>query len=92
MKVKVTKAFVDKHTREFHDIGEVIEVTEERANEILSAGEYIKEVKPEGQPEGKPLDKMTAEELKAFAKENDIDISKAKNKAEILAVLQEAQK
>lgn len=96
MNVKVTKAFIDKHTREFHDIGEVIEVTEERAKEILSAGEYIKEEKtegqPEGQPEDKPLDKMTAEELKAFAKENDINISTAKNKAEILAILQENQK
>ena len=92
MKVKVIKAFIDKHTRKFHDVNEVIEVTEERAKEILSAGEYIKEEKPEGQPEGKALDKMTVEELKAFAAEKNIDISNAKNKAEILAILQEAQK
>lgn len=39
----------------------------------------------------KPLDKMTADELKAFAEENNIDISNAKNKAEILAILQEKQ-
>lgn len=89
MKVKVTKAFIDKHTREFHDMGEVIEVTEERAKEILSAGEYIAIVEEE-----KPdiLATMTVEQLKDFAKDNGFDISKAKNKAEILAILQEAQK
>lgn len=89
MKVKVTKAFIDKHTREFHDMGEVIEVTEERAKEILSAGEYIVIVEEE-----KPdiLATMTVEQLKDFAKDNGFDISKAKNKAEILAILQEAQK
>lgn len=89
MKVKVTKAFIDKHTREFHDYGEIIEVTEERANEILSAGEYIAIIEEE-----KPdiLATMTVEQLKDFAKDNGFDISKAKNKAEILAILQEAQK
>lgn len=87
MFVKVTKEFIDKHTRKYHEYGKVIEVTEERAKEILSAGNYICEVKPEV----KPLDKMTVEELKAFAKENDIDISEAKNKAEILATIQGTQ-
>lgn len=90
MQVKVTKAFIDKHTREFHDIGEVIEVTEERAKEILSAGEYIKEEKTEEKPD--LLAGMTVEQLKDFAKDNGFDISKAKNKAEILAILQENQK
>lgn len=89
MKVKVTKAFIDKHTREFHDMGEVIEVTEERAKEILAAGEYIAIIEEE-----KPdiLATMTVEQLKEFAKDNGFDISKAKNKAEILAILQENQK
>ena len=40
----------------------------------------------------RPLNAMTVEELKVFANENNIDISTAKNKAEILAILQEAQK
>ena len=39
----------------------------------------------------KPLDKMTAEELKAYAAENKIDISAAKNKTEILAIIQNQQ-
>lgn len=40
----------------------------------------------------KPLEKMNATELKAYAAENGVDISSAKNKDEILAILQEAQK
>lgn len=39
----------------------------------------------------KPLDKMNAAELKAYAAENGIDISAAKNKDEILATIQAQQ-
>jgi hypothetical protein len=39
----------------------------------------------------KPFDKMTADELKAYAAENNIDISAAKNKAEVLAIIQNQQ-
>lgn len=90
MFVKVTKEFIDKYTREYHEVGKIIEVAEERAKEILSAGNYICEVKPEGKPD--LLADMTVKELKAFAEDNGIDISKAKNKDEILATIREAQK
>lgn len=42
------------------------------------------------QVDGVPLDSMNAEELKAFAAENDIDLTGAKNKAETLAAIKQA--
>lgn len=36
MKLRVEKEFIDKNTHEKHFVGEVIEVDEERANELLS--------------------------------------------------------
>lgn len=44
MKYKVIKAFTDKHTYKKYNIGDVIEVTEDRAKEILSVGELITKV------------------------------------------------
>lgn len=41
MKVKVIESFIDKYTGEVHDIDEVIECTEERYQEIASAGNYV---------------------------------------------------
>ena len=35
----------------------------------------------------KPLEKMTVEELKAYAEQNSVDIAAAKNKAEMLALI-----
>lgn len=87
MLVKVVKDFIDKNTREFHKVGDAIEVTEERASEILSAGKYI-EVDESKAP---ALDKMKVDELKAFAAERNIDISEAKNKAEIIAIIEAKQ-
>ena len=87
MLFKVVKEFIDKNTREFHEVGEVIELTEERATEILSAGKYI-EVDESKAP---ALGEMKVDELKALAAERNIDISKAKNKAEIIAVIEANQ-
>lgn len=57
MKVKVKVGFRDKHTKEYYSAGDVIEVTEERLEEIRKVGdlvERIKEENPEEQPaEGK---------------------------------------
>lgn len=49
MHVVVIKRFRDKYTGNIHSIGDEIEVTKERAAEIMVAGEYI--VIPSGQPE-----------------------------------------
>lgn len=47
MKAKVIKRFKDKYTNKIHEVskdGEFIEVTEERFNEILQAGNYIEAI------------------------------------------------
>ena len=43
------------------------------------------------EPEPKPIDKMTIEELKAYAVENSIDLGEAEKKADILKVIKEHQ-
>ena len=90
MKVKVVNRFVDKVTKQLHEYGEVIEVTEERFAEISAAGKYVEKVPDEAQEE-KPLDKMTVAELKEYAKANEIDLGEAKTKAEILEVIKAAE-
>lgn len=45
MKYKVIEAFKDKHTGERYPVGKVIEITKERAEEILTKGNLITKVK-----------------------------------------------
>ena len=47
----------------------------------------ITEQPPVEDVDDKPLKKMTVDELKEVATENNIDISRAKNKAEILEII-----
>lgn len=44
----------------------------------------------EGQADAKPLDKMTIDEMKAYAAEHSIDLGEDRNKRDILKVIQEA--
>lgn len=41
MKARVIKEFIDKHTQEFHAVGEEISLTAERYAEIEKAGPYV---------------------------------------------------
>lgn len=41
MKVRVLVEFVDRHSRELHEVGSSFECSEERYKEILSAGKYV---------------------------------------------------
>lgn len=45
----------------------------------------------EGEADVKPLDEMKADELKAYAAEHNINLGEAKNKADILKTIQEAE-
>ena len=45
MKYKVIEAFKDKYTGERHPENEVLEITKERAEEILTKGNLITKVK-----------------------------------------------
>lgn len=49
MKVKVIKTFRDKETNEVRKMGDEFTCTKKRFKEILSVGEFVKEV--EEQPE-----------------------------------------
>lgn len=68
MKVRVIKPFKDKHTKVIYRIGQEIEVTQERLEEINSAalGPFVeameqdrKEAKAEKKPESKTVPKTT---------------------------------
>lgn len=45
MKAKVLKKFRDKHTFEIHAVGEILNITKERYEEILTSGKFVEEVK-----------------------------------------------
>ena len=48
MKYKVTKNYVDKHTKEYMAVGKTVELTDERAKELADCIEPIKETKAKG--------------------------------------------
>lgn len=45
----------------------------------------------EGEADAKSIDEMKVDELKAYAAERNIDLGEAKNKADILKTIQEAE-
>ncbi|ADY54707.1 hypothetical protein Sgly_0341 [Syntrophobotulus glycolicus DSM 8271] len=61
------------------------EIDKSRLQEYRNKG-YVP-VEAQEQVKERPLEKKNVEELKAYATENGIDISEAKNKTEILAIL-----
>ena len=58
MKAKVLLKYRDKYTGEIHDPGTEIEVAKDRADEILSKGDFI-EIVTEEKPEKKARNKKT---------------------------------
>ena len=63
-----------------------------KSGAIVLVPPQVKEAEGEGKEnEGKNLDEMTVNELKAYAAEKDIDISKVEKKADILAAIKEAE-
>lgn len=53
MKVKVIKKFIDKHSRKLHKAGEILNITKERFEEIISVDESLVEVVAEEAPAAK---------------------------------------
>ena len=72
------------------------QVADEDVDSLVKSGAIVlvapqaKTAEGEGD-EKKSLDEMTVNELKAYAAEKDIDISKVEKKADILAAIQEAE-
>lgn len=90
MKCKVVKRYIDRETRELHEYGEVVEVTDARFKEISAAGKYL-EALADDAPGEKPLDKMKVDELKEYAAAQGIDLGDAKTKAEIIEAIKAAE-
>ena len=74
------------------------QVADEDIDSLVKSGAIVlvppqdKEAEEESEEnEGKNLDEMTVNELKAYAAEKDIDISKVEKKAAILAAIKEAE-
>lgn len=74
------------------------QVADEDIDSLVKSGAIVlvppqdKEAEEGGEEnEGKNLDEMTVNELKAYAAEKDIDISKVEKKAAILAAIKEAE-
>ena len=83
MKVKVLKKFRDKYTKELYTKGQIIDVTNERYEEINSTAhgvlvEKIQEV---------DFDSMTKKELVEYAKEKGIDLDISMTKKEMIKEL-----
>lgn len=60
MKVKVIKKFRDKESKVINHPGDNLDVSEERFNELVAAGDYVEAVEDDEEPgAGKELEKPT---------------------------------
>lgn len=83
MKVKVIKKFIDKYTKEVYEIGQIIEVANERYEEINSTAHGILVEKLDEID----LGSMTKKELVEYAKNKGIELDMRMTKAEMLKEL-----
>lgn len=61
MKARVLQKFEDKYTKEIHKVNDVIEITEERFEEILTVGNFVERIEEAAEPaEEKPAKKKAA--------------------------------
>lgn len=98
-KYRVLKPFFDKNTKKFNDVDSIIEVSDDRAKEIMDAGAYIEVFEPQddAQDDAEPQDdaeddfeSMKLEDLKKYASDNDIALNGARTKAEIIEAIKNA--
>lgn len=83
MRVKVLKRFKDKYTKKIYEIGEIIEVTNERYEEINSTAHGILVEKLDEID----LGSMTKKELVEYAKNKGIELDMRMTKAEMIKEL-----
>ena len=57
MKVKVIKAFRDKHTGKLNKVGAKLNITKERYDEILKVGKFVEEIKADKKADEKKAEK-----------------------------------
>lgn len=80
-KYKVNQSFIDKNTKNTIRVGEIIELSEERAEEILKAGPYIEEVSEEKRHlDIEVMKKWSVKDLRKLAEDMKLDTSGTKEK------------
>lgn len=77
MIAEVIRGFIDKHTGEPHNVGDIIEITEDRFKEILAVGEFVKEV-VEVEEEEVDLKSLKKDELVKMAEDMGLDTTGTK--------------
>lgn len=86
MKIRVLKPFKDKHTKEIYEVGQEVEVTEERYAEIKRTASFnvrFEEV------EEIDLNNLTKEEIIEYAKESEIELDMEMTKKDMIKKLDE---
>lgn len=68
MKAKVLKDFIDKYTGKRHNAGDVISVSKERFEEILTVGELVEAIEETAEPEKADAEKPKKTTKKATKK------------------------
>ncbi len=83
LKVKVIKKFIDKYTKEVYEIGQIIDVANERYEEINSTahGILVKKV------EEINFESMTKKELVEYAKNKGIELNMKMTKEDMIKEL-----
>lgn len=69
MEVIVLRRFLDKHTGEVRKPGDVLEITEERFEEIMKTGKLVEKISEEASKTKEDIDKV-AEPKKSNKKTN----------------------
>ena len=78
-KYKVNQSFIDKNTKNTIRVGEIIELSEERAAEILKEGSYIEEVQEEkSHLDIEEMKKWSVKDLRKLAEDMKLDTSGTK--------------